>query len=179
MSQKIDENDIFRRKLEESHAAELANALPMSFEGFPCRVRPLGLLFFIRAGQMPEHLTRQVVANSETGARGMSVPSSPEELIAGEVFMRKAFCAVMASPQVVEAEPVPEGGYLFFELEKSAPKFVAAVMEWIKRDCPLPAEEKGEGVLGVEDLESFPEGAGGQSGAHAGATGESSGAATV
>lgn len=173
--------DVFRQRLEESHREALAEAVPMEFEGFPVKVRPLGLLFFIRAGQLPEHLTRQVIARSSENGGGSSPapPSSAEELVKGEVFMRKAFCAVMAEPRVVEVEPVPEGGYLFADLEVKAPKFVKAVMDWINRDCPLPAEERGEGVLGVEDLENFPEGAGGQSGAHAGDSGEGVGAAAV
>lgn len=173
--------DVFKLKLEESHRAALAEAIPMEFEGFPCRVRPLGLLFFVRAGRMPEHLTRQVIANSSTGGQGSAPASSTEELVAGEVFMRKAFCAVMAEPQVVESDPVPEGAYLFADLEEKAPKFVAAVMNWIKQDCPLPPEEKGgEGsdMLRVGDLETFPEGAGRESGVDAGDKGESGGTAT-
>lgn len=173
--------DVFRQKLEESYAAERAAAFPMEFEGFPCKVRPLGLLFFVRAGRMPEHLTQQVIANSSasTAASAAAPASTPEELVAGEVFMRKAFCAVMAEPQVVESEPVPEGGYLFADLEEKAPKFVAAVMNWIKRDCPMPTEEKGEGVLGVEDLERFLGGAGRESGVDARDTGEGIGAPAV
>lgn len=171
--------DAFRRKLEESRAAEEAKAIPMVFEGFPCRVRVLPKLHFIRAGRMPDHLTKMLIARSD---RGDTTPleETAEQTVEGEIFMRKSVCAVMVEPRVVESEPVPEGGYLYADLEDAAHGFVAAVWRWIMQDCPLPEGEKkgGEaGTLSVSDLENFSEPAGG--GAGVGDTGEGGGKGAV
>jgi hypothetical protein len=139
----------------------------MEFEGFPCVVRPLDKLHFIRAGRMPEHLTLKIIAANDGGAEPPPEPTAAQ-IIEGETFYRRAVCAVLVEPRVVESEPVPEGGYLFAELEETAPKFVRAVYAWIMADCPAPKEQKGEEVLGVEDLERFPDGAGRGAGAGAG-----------
>lgn len=188
-NQHTDETDIFRRKLEERRAAALDEAIPMVFAGFPCRVRPLTRMFFIRSGRMPEHLVNRLIALSEAEEQGAKVEPperSAAEIIEGEVFVRRAVCAVLVSPQVVESEPVPEGGYLYVELDKTAPEFVRAVYDWIIADCPLPPpaegkEGQGSGAesLSVGDLEKFPDGEGRQPGADAGAQGEDGGAAPV
>jgi hypothetical protein len=151
--------DIFRQKLEEAREAVRAEAFPMVFAGFPCRVRALPRIHFINAGRMPEHLTRRLLGVLAASGQGTSAELSASEIVEGEVFMRKAVCAVLVEPQVVESGLVPEGGYLYADLLETAPAFVSAVFQWIMRDCPMPAEEKGEGVLGVEDLERFPDGA--------------------
>jgi hypothetical protein len=160
MSQKL--GDVFAQKLEESRRAEESKAIPMVFAGFPCRVRVLPRVHFIRAGRMPDHLTRKIIANVDGGA-----PPAPSaaQIVEGEQFFRRAVCAVLVEPPVAEQEPVPEGGYLFADLEESAPAFVRAVYDWIVADCPMPEEEKGEEVLGVADLETFPEKAGRSAGA--------------
>lgn len=164
--------DVFRRRLEEAQAETAqADAFPMVFEGFPCMVRPLDKLHFIRAGRMPEHLTLKIIAANDEGAPPPP-PATVAQVVEGETFYRRSVCAVLAEPRVVESEPVPEGGYLFADLEEWAPKFPRAVYAWIMNDCPRPKEEKGEGVLSVEDLEHFPSGAGGESGVDAGDKGE-------
>jgi hypothetical protein len=154
----------------------------MVFEGFPCRVRPLVRMHFINAGRMPEHLTSQIIRPSDAEdvqATATTAAHSAAEAVASENFMRYAVCSVLVEPEVVEAEPVPAGGYLYADLFITAPAFCRAVYQWVLNDCPMPAKEKGEGVLGVEDLETFPEGAEGGQRADAGAKGEGGGAATV
>lgn len=186
-NQHTDETDIFRRKLEERRAATIDEAIPMVFAGFPCRVRRLARMFFIRAGRMPEHLVSRIIALSEAEEQGAAAPPLPErsatEIIEGEVFVRRAVCAVLASPRVVESEPVPEGGYLYADLEETAPEFVRAVYDWILSDCPLPESEREKGgqgeALSVGDLERFPDGAGRQSSADVGAQGKDGGETPV
>lgn len=185
-NQHTDETDIFRRKLEERREAARAEAIPMVFAGFPCRVRRLTRMFFIRAGRMPEHLVSRLIALSDAegqGAAAQMPERSAAEIIEGEVFVRRAVCAVLVSPQVVEAAPVPEGGYLYAELEETAPEFVKAVYQWVTEDCPMPESEKGKGgegeALTVSDLEKFPDGEGRQPNADAGAESADGGAASV
>lgn len=163
---KSETKDPFKEQLEAARAEVEAEAFPMEFEGFPCRVRVMPRLLFIRAGRMPEHLTRQMIARID--GTGEPREETAEEIVAGEVFMRKAVCAVLVSPRVVESEPVPEGGYLYATLEENAPKFVRAVYAWVMRDCPKPGNG-GEGkTLGVDDLETFPESCGRGAGAQSG-----------
>lgn len=160
MSQSTDP-DVFRQKLEEARAAARAAAVPMVFAGFPCKVRVLPKIHFVNAGRMPEHLTRRLLAvTDKADAAQPAIEPTAAEIVEGEVFMRKAVCAVIVEPAVVEAAPVPPGGYLYADLLESAPAFISAVFQWIMRDCPMPKEEKGEEVLGVEDLEKFPDGEG-------------------
>ncbi len=170
--------DIFRRKLEEARERRQSEGFPMEFAGFPCRVRPLARLDFIRAGRMPEYLTRMVIEFVDRVEKKTVTPDdlSAEQVVEGEQFKRRAVCAVLIEPRVVESGDVPPGGYLFADLDETAPEFVSAVFQWIMRDCPAPKEEKGEEVLGVEDLEKFPEGGERGTGAQLGGESESVGA---
>jgi hypothetical protein len=161
MSQNLETTpaDVFRRKLEEARERRQSEGFPMEFAGFPCKVRQLSRLHFIRTGRMPEYLTRLVIASIDRREEATATErqASAAEIVEGEVFMREAVCAVMVEPRVVASEPAPAGGYLYAELEENAPEFVQAVYQWVMQDCPAPEEEKGEGVLGVEDLARFPE----------------------
>jgi hypothetical protein len=177
MSQSL-ETDVFKQKFEEERARQKAEAIKMTFEGFPCEVVPIPYGLFVTSGRMPDHLTRFVLAEDAQTARRATEEMTGEEIVEGERFMRHVVCKALVSPRVVEVEPIPEGGYLYADLMETAPKFVGAVFRWIMRGCPMPKKEKGAEVLGVEDLENFPEGAAGQSGANARDTGESSGEAT-
>lgn len=176
------ETDGFRRRLEEVQAEAIGESVPMTFEGFPVRVRPLPRIYFINAGRMPEHLTTQIIRLSD-GEGGQVTETtnsrSAAESVASEHFMRFAVCRVLTEPVVVEVEPVPAGGYLYADLFITAPAFCRAVYQWILNDCPLPAEEKGEGVLGVEDLERFPSVEAGVQRVDAGNTGAGGGPPSV
>jgi hypothetical protein len=152
--------DAFRQKLEESRARERAAAIPMEFAGFPCCVRVLPRAAFIRAGRMPEYLTRMTVEQADAREPTVTPDAlTAQQMVEGLEFRRVAVCAVLVEPSVVASGEAPEGGYLYADLDESAPDFTSAVFGWIMRDCPLPVEEKGAEVLGVEDLENFPEGA--------------------
>jgi hypothetical protein len=167
--------DVFRRKLEEARARREAEGFPMEFAGFPCKVRQLSRLHFIRAGRMPEYLTRLIVERINRGAEGareMVEQASPEQMIQGEEFMRHAVCSVLIEPRVAPLGSRPEGGYLYGDLVENAPEFVEAVYAWIMADCPLPEEEREEGVLSVADAEKFPDGEGRGTGATPGGESE-------
>ncbi|MDQ3744183.1 MAG: hypothetical protein M3444_07365 [Acidobacteriota bacterium] len=184
MSQNVatDKASIFRQKLEAARARRQSEGVEMEFAGFPCKVRVLSRLHFIRAGRMPEYLTQIIILRNQKRseeADRVADEMTAEQVIRGEEFMRHVVCVTMVEPRVVEASPVPEGGYLFADLLDSAPEFVQAVYEWVMRDCPVPEEEKGEEVLGVEDLEKFSDGAGGGAGAQPGDQGEGGGAAAA
>ncbi len=168
-------SDVFSQKLEEAAAAREAEAIAMEFEGFPCRVLPLPRMFFISAGRMPEYLTQRVIAlvdrlpNADDDEQ-----RSATHLVEIESFRREAVCSVLVEPRVVVSGDVPPGGYLYADLVRIAPAFIAAVYTWIMHDCPMPAGEKGEGVLGVEDLANFSGGGGRvkRSGARSGGKGK-------
>jgi hypothetical protein len=180
---KATDPDVFRRKLEEARESTTQEAIPMVFEGFPCQVLPLPRIHFINAGRMPEHLTnrliRMVDKPRDDDEQGEQDEQTAAQTVENENFMRVAVCAVMVEPRVVESGPVPEGGYLYADLLRNAKKFVSAVFAWVMRDCPAPKEQKGEEVLGVEDLENFPDGAGRGAGAKSGDKGEGGGEGAV
>jgi hypothetical protein len=177
MSQKTD--DDFKSALEKSRAGREEKAIAMEFAGFPCKVLPLPRIFFISAGQMPDYLTRKVVERLDRTEQTEGLQVTAEQIVVGEDFRRAAVCRVLVSPRVVSLGEVPAGGYLYADLLDDAPAFISAVFLWIMSDCPLPAEEKGEGVLGVEDLANFPDSAAGQRGAKSGAKGARRGKAAV
>jgi hypothetical protein len=173
-------SDIFRRKLEESSERERAAAVPMEFEGFPCKVIVMPRAAFIRAGRMPEYLTQMVIEQADNREPTVTPDTlTAEQVVEGLNFKRFAVCSVLAEPRVVASGRVPKGGYLYADLDESAPRFVSAVFAWVMTDCPMPKEEKGVEVLGVEDLARFPDGDGRGAGAQSGNKGEGVGAAAV
>jgi hypothetical protein len=172
--------DIFRQKLEAARARGKAEAVPMEFAGYPVKVRPLSIVSFIKAGRVPDYLTQQLIELIDDGSSAVEAGElSAKQKVEGENFKREAVCAVMVEPVIVEHGTPPEGGYLYADFVKDAPEFIEAVFGWIQRNCPMPASEKGEEVLGVEDLEKFPESGKGESSAPAGDKGKSSGPRAV
>jgi hypothetical protein len=164
MSQKID--DVFQQKLDEARERQRAQAIPMVFEGFPCKVIPLSWATFIASGRMPGRLTDVMLA--EPGeAQGAPPDFTKDEVIEGEAFRRTAVCRVLAEPRIIAEGQPGEGEYLYADLLETAPAFISAVFRWILAGCPKPKGEEAEG-LSADDLERFPEGAGEGAGARGG-----------
>lgn len=129
---------------------------------------------------MPEYMTRMTIELVDKREKTVDLDRlTAEQIVEGELFKRDAVCSVLVDPPVVTEGEAPPGGYTFAEIDELMPEFVNAVFTWIMCDCPAPKEEKGEEVLGVEDLVKFSDDAGGGTGAQSGDKGEGVGAAAV
>lgn len=158
MSQSI--SDVWTREL----AAPVTEAAPveMTFDGLPCKVRPLGMDFYIRSGRIPSHFARMSLflqqRNVEEATRALE-SVHPDELIKGEEFKRAAVCRVMVEPRVVDVPPgqQPEGAFSYMELAERRPAFVDGLLFWLMVGCPVPVKGgEGEG-LDAEALGNFSE----------------------
>lgn len=154
-------SDVWKQKLAEP-VAEQDAPVALTFDGLPCKVRPLGMDFYIRSGRMPAHLASTVLylqAGNQEGVDRSLENVPPDELIKGQKFQRVALCRALVEPRVVDVPPgeEPEGAFSFMELAERRPSFVDAVFFWLLAGCPVPAKGgEGEG-LDAEALGNFPE----------------------
>jgi hypothetical protein len=154
--------DIWKQKLAESAPPE-DEPVEMTFDGLPCKVRPLGMDFYIKSGRMPAHLastTLYLQARDEAGVNRALENVSPEEMLKGQQFQRVALCRALVEPKVVDVPPgeEPEGAFSFMELAERRPGFVDGVFFWLLAGCPVPVKGgEGDG-LDAEALGNFPEG---------------------
>jgi hypothetical protein len=149
-------NDAFKDRLRQARAEQEAEAVPMEFAGFPCRVIPLPLNVWMRSGRMPDFLTSKYLAAAEAGEDETAVNLTPEEALEATAFRRKAVCRVMVEPRIVEEGDPGEGGYLYADIAETAPAFVGSVFDWISLGCPLPEKGSEGKALGAEALSRFP-----------------------
>ncbi|MDT7807322.1 MAG: hypothetical protein QOJ70_1135 [Acidobacteriota bacterium] len=156
-------SDVWKRELEAAPApAPVSEPVEMTFDGMPCRVRPLELAFYIRSGRVPAHLSRAAMNLQNGNQEGFNkaLEAVPiEDVIEGQKFQRMALCHALDEPRVVDAPPekVPEGVISYMHMAETRPAFVDGVFVWILAGCPLPPKEgEGEG-LNAEALENFPE----------------------
>jgi hypothetical protein len=151
--------EVWKAKLAEP--APETEPVEMTFDGLPCKVRPLSLEFYLRSGRMPGYLARIAMHEGKKEVVDRELAAvSPEDVLAGQAFQRTAVCKVLAEPHVVDVPmgEEPEGSFSFMELAERRPAFVDAVFFWILLGCP-PMKKEGEGQgLDAEALENFPAG---------------------
>lgn len=152
--------DVWKRELATSAPPEV-EPVEMTFDGLPCRVRPIDLAFYVRSGRMPDYLARITFHDGDARAAvdGALAAVSTDDVLAGAKFQRLIVCRALDEPRVVDAPEgeAPEGAFTFMELSERRPAFIDAVFFWILNGCPVRKEgEEGKG-LDAEALETFPE----------------------
>ncbi|MDT5262282.1 MAG: hypothetical protein QOC61_1286 [Acidobacteriota bacterium] len=156
-------NETFLQKLSERQSAPPeVEPVEMTFDGIPCKARPLSLEFYIRSGRMPDYLARIVLSgcNPQTVESELAGVVTPDALLAGQKFQRVAVCRVLdTDPRVVDTLPeeTPADSLSYMRLAESAPKFVDAVFAWVLKGCPLPVEGSEGKADEADALENFPE----------------------
>lgn len=156
--------DVWRKALESApEALPDAEPVEMTFDGMPCRVRPLNVAFYIESGRMPDYLTRAALyaqKGDNVGTVRALDSAQIEDLVEGQKFQRMLVCKALEEPRVVDAPPgaESEGAVSYMQLAERRPKFVDAVKLWILLGCPVPKKEgEAEGVS-AEGLQNFPAG---------------------
>jgi hypothetical protein len=153
--------DIWKQELAAPAAEADAEPVEMTFDGLPCKVRPVPLEFYVRSGRMPSYLTRIVLASGDPAVIEREFATiKPEAVVEGREFQRAAVCRALVEPGVVDVTPgdEPEGTFSYRELAERRPAFVDAVFFWILRGCPVPAKGGEEEGLTADDLAEFPDG---------------------
>lgn len=165
--------DVWRKELDGAPTVEpRAEPVEMTFDGLPCKVRPLNVAFYIESGRMPDYLTRAALyaqKGDQAGTLRALDSAQIEEIVEGQKFQRMMVCKVLDEPRVVDVAPasVPDGAFSYTGLAERRPAFVDAVKFWILVGCPVPKKE-GEGAgLTAEALENFPDGERGKHGSRA------------
>jgi hypothetical protein len=140
-------NDVWRKALDEAPEPEPeGEPVEMTFDGLPCRARPLNVAFYIESGRMPDYLTKAALyaQKGDQGGTLRALDSAQiEELVAGQKFQRMLVCKVLEEPRVVDVPPgeAPEGSFSYTELAERRPAFVDGVKFWILIGCPRPVKE--------------------------------------
>ena len=157
-------NEILKQRLaahREGRDREQSEPVPMTFDGVPCKVRPLSLEFSIRSGRMPDYLTRIALASDPAATVEREFAAiTAEQLLAGQRYQRAAVCRVLDEPRVADIPLSTDEVLSYMELAEAAPAFVDAIFSWVLKGCPVPTGDEGGEAEGLDadDLANFSSG---------------------
>jgi len=148
--------DIWKEEAEkrkrQAEEAKAEKAVEREFAGMPCRVIPLDMGLWVKAGLIPDYLAAVFYGN-ETKQR-KDKPLTEAEYQAALRLQKDMLCQSLDSPRLItEGEP-KDGEFLYTDFVLTFPDVAEAILDWQKAGCPDAEISMGGQAAKVSDLKS-------------------------